>query len=301
MIVVAGEALIDLVLGADGTLEGYPGGGPYNVARTIGRLDAPVAYLGRLSTDRFGRMLRDGLEQDGVSVDMAAATDAPTTLALAELDRSGAASYGFYVEGTSAPGLTPLEATLPQALTTLYVGTLGLVFEPLATTLEALATAAGPDTLVALDPNVRPAAITDAAAYRARLDRILARADVVKASADDLEWIAPGLGPVEAAHRLSAAGPAVVLVTLGSAGALVVSGGASTEVPPYPTDVVDTIGAGDAFIGAFLAWWHRAGLGRDALGAAEPTATAAAFASEVAARTVARRGADPPRLDELKR
>src|SRR3954452_6194852 len=105
-VVVTGEALVDLVLKRDGTVDGHPGGGPYNVARTIGRLEQPVAYLGRLSTDGFGRRLRRELEADGVDLATAVPTDAPTTLALAELDAAGAARYRFYSRGTSAAGLT---------------------------------------------------------------------------------------------------------------------------------------------------------------------------------------------------
>jgi fructokinase len=100
-VVVTGEALIDLVLARDGSLDGHPGGGPYNVARTIGRLEQPVAYLGRVSSDGFGRRLLLALESDGVAVDSIVATDAPTTLALAELDAAGAAQYHFYDAGTS--------------------------------------------------------------------------------------------------------------------------------------------------------------------------------------------------------
>src|SRR5690242_11084853 len=109
-IVVTGEALIDLVLAHDGSLVGHPGGGPYNVARSIGRLEQPVRYLGRLSTDGFGARLRDELERDGVDLTSAVATGAPTTLALAELDPAGIARYRFYAAGTSAPGLTESEA-----------------------------------------------------------------------------------------------------------------------------------------------------------------------------------------------
>src|SRR3954464_7789347 len=105
-IVIAGEALVDLVPSGDGTVAAHPGGGPYNVARTLGRLERPVLYLGRVSTDAFGRRLRAGLEADGVGLEAVVATDAPTTLALAEIDESGAASYHFYAAGTSAPGLT---------------------------------------------------------------------------------------------------------------------------------------------------------------------------------------------------
>ena len=106
MIVVAGEALIDVVAGPGGELTGHPGGGPYNVARSIGRLEQPVAYLGRLSSDGFGMRLRSELEADGVGIETVVATEAPTTLALVELDGSGHAAYRFYAAGTSAPALS---------------------------------------------------------------------------------------------------------------------------------------------------------------------------------------------------
>src|ERR687895_2091014 len=129
MIVVGGEALYDLVLqGSDDDLRGHPGGGPFNTARTIGRLAQPVAYLGRLSTDRFGTRLEALLTDDGVSLESVVRTDDPTTLALAEVDHEGVARYRFYERGTAAPGLTAeaaLEA-LPNEVDILHVGTLGL-------------------------------------------------------------------------------------------------------------------------------------------------------------------------------
>ena len=178
---MAGEALVDIVAGRDGELVGHLGGGPYNVARTLGRLEQPAAFLGRLSNDGFGARLRRRLETDGVAIDAVVATDAPTTLAVVELDESGHADYRFYATGTSVPGLTLDAATsvLPRQLQTLYLGSLGLVFEPIASTLEQLAGQVGDDTLVALDPNCRPAAIDDPAAYRERLGRILRRADLL--------------------------------------------------------------------------------------------------------------------------
>ena len=89
MIVVAGEALVDLILRPDGTIAAVPGGGPYNAARAIGRLGVPVAWIGGLSSDRFGRDLEAGLTADGVTLDLVQRTDLPTTLALAELDAVG--------------------------------------------------------------------------------------------------------------------------------------------------------------------------------------------------------------------
>jgi fructokinase len=301
-VVVTGEALIDLVLARDGTLEGHPGGGPYNVARTIARLGQPVHYLGRLSSDGFGRRLRAELEADGVRLDSVVATDAPTTLALAELDEHGAAAYRFYESGTSAPGLTlaAAEAALPERVGAFYVGTLGLVFEPLATTLEALAGRMAADTLIALDPNCRPTMIDDPAGFRDRLRRLLARTDVIKASAEDLAWIDPGADVLSAARKLLAGPHAVALVTLGDAGALAVNAQHAVEVPSPAVEVVDTIGAGDAFMGAFLAHWRAAGLGRTDLDRLDAVQQAATFACRVAALTCARAGADPPRLAELQ-
>lgn len=301
-IVVAGEALIDLVLERDGAYRGHPGGGPYNVARTIGRLGGPVRFLGSVSSDRFGRTLRAQLEADGVELDGIVPTDAPTTLALAELDASGGAAYRFYDAGTSAPALT-LEAAaarLPAGLPSFYLGTLGLVFEPLATTLEALVARLGSATLVAMDPNCRPSAMPDPQRFRDRLGRLLGRADVVKVSADDLAWLDPDAsGPEEAARRLLAREHAVALVTLGREGALVVTraGTAAFEAPAV--EVVDTIGAGDAFMGAFLAWWSARGLSRAELTDLECLGAAARHAARVASITCARAGANPPWLAEL--
>jgi fructokinase len=300
-VVVTGEALIDLVLARDGSLDGHPGGGPYNVARTIGRLEQPVSYLGRVSTDGFGRRLLLELEADGVGLKSIVPTDAPTTLALAELDAAGAARYRFYDAGTSAPGLT-LEAALaafPEHVGTFYLGTLGLVFEPMATTLEALVARVGDDTLVALDPNCRPTMIEDAAGFRGRLSRLLARTDVVKASEDDLAWIDPGTDPVAAARALLAHDGAAALVTLGADGALAITAEQAVEVDAPEVQVVDTIGAGDAFMGAFLARWRARGLGRADLHRLEEVEQAATFACRVAAITCSRAGADPPRLAEL--
>ena len=90
LILVGGEALYDLVYEGDEDLHGHPGGAAFNTARTIGRLGQPVAYLGRLSTDRFGTRLERLLAADGVRLDAVVLTDEPTTLALAELDETGA-------------------------------------------------------------------------------------------------------------------------------------------------------------------------------------------------------------------
>jgi fructokinase len=298
-IVVAGEALIDLIRAPDGSLSSHPGGGPYNVARTLGRLERPVSFLGGLSTDAFGVQLREQLAADGVSLDTAVATNAPTTLALAQVDAAGVASYRFYQAGTSAPALTLAAAVIPGRIGMFYLGTLGLVFEPMASTLETLVGRLDDETLVALDPNCRPATIADPDAYRARLSRLLRRADVVKVSEEDLDWLDPGAEPVVAARRLLRGPDALALVTLGGEGALVVTAAAELAVGAPVVAVLDTIGAGDAFMGAFLASWSEQGLGRADLAHLDAVEQSTRFACRVAAIACQRAGANPPRLAEL--
>jgi fructokinase len=301
VIVVGGEALVDLVAGAGDDLAAHLGGGPFNCARTLGRLERPVAYLGRISSDRFGVRLREQLAADGVSLDAVVDTDDPTTLALAEVDDAGAATYRFYVEGTSAPGLTPEAAlsALPASVGAVHVGTLGLVFEPTADALEAVVGAVPEAALVMIDVNVRAPVIRDPATYRARLERLLGRCHVLKASDDDLAWLDPDRGAVAAARALLGARPAVVLLTRGAQGATVVTSGGEVDVTAPAVEIVDTIGAGDAFGGGFLAWWRRAGLGAEDLARGGAVLDATRFGCVVAGRTVERAGASPPRLAEV--
>jgi fructokinase len=177
LILVGGEALYDLVVEGDDQLRAHPGGAAFNAARTIARLGEPVAYLGRLSSDRFGARLRQMLADDGVLLDAVVDTDDPTTLALAEVDPSGSAVYRFYERATSAPGLTPdaALAALPRDVGLLHVGTLGLLLDPMASALEAVVDELAGRALIAVDPNVRPGAVADPGAYRDRQDRVLAR------------------------------------------------------------------------------------------------------------------------------
>jgi fructokinase len=302
MILVGGEALYDLVLqGPSDDLRGHPGGGPFNTARTIGRLEQPVAYLGRLSSDTFGERLQRMLAEDGVDLGSVVHTDDPTTLALAEVDHDGVARYRFYERGTAAPGLTPETAlaALPETVDILHVGTLGLTLEPVASALEAVIEHVSGRALIAVDPNIRPWVIHDPAAYRDRLARVLSHSHVVKVSEEDVAWIHGDLAPVEAVRALLAHGPTLGLLTRGPNGAIVVTRTAEVPVPAPRAKVVDTIGAGDAFGGGFLAWWSERGLTREDLGTIDLAVEATAFACLVAARTCSRPGASPPYRSEL--
>jgi fructokinase len=297
MITVVGEALIDLVVGQDGRIDARPGGGPFNTARTLGRLGLAPAFLGRLSQDGFGHMLRARLEGDSVALGLPELTDAPTTLAAVDVDPAGSPRYRFYLGGTSAAALEYplLSGVLSGGVTALHAGTLALVMEPIATSVERLiASDLPPDTLVMIDPNCRPAAITDRRAYLDRLFRVLRRADVVKVSVEDLAYLSPGVPTRAAAVALLEQGPALVLVTDGPRAARAFLPGRKIAVDVPEVKVVDTIGAGDAFGGAFLAWWIGNDLGRADLHQPGPVTEALQAAVEVAALTCTRVGAEPP-------
>lgn len=298
MIVVAGEALVDLIARHDDPLVAIPGGGPFNAARAIARLGVRSSFMGTLSSDRFGRALESGLSSDGVELDLIQRTDRPTTLALAELDEAGAAAYRFYLEGTSAPAYSARD-DLPRDASAVLVGALGLVLEPIATTLEALVASLDSVPLLMLDPNARPSVIADPEAWRARMMRIIGRTDVVKASAEDLEFLRPGATPAETAAELETRGVRVVLVTDGLSPVLVRTGRQVHLIDTRAVDTVDTVGAGDAFAGAFLACIvHETG-GRRGLEDPNAVLRAVRFAILASSITCARRGADPPSLADV--
>jgi fructokinase len=299
MITVAGEALIDLIADQSGQLDPRPGGGPFNTARAIARLGQPAVFLGRLSGDRFGRTLRDNLHADGVRIALPDAAGQPTTLAVPDIGPAGVVRYLFYLDGTSAAALTPDEARLPAGTTALHIGALGLAVEPVATAVERLATNLPDTVLLMLDPNCRPSAIGDRQAYLDRIGRIMPRVDVLKTSTEDLGYLYGPAPDLEAVAR--ALPPRCVLVTDGGEPVRIFGAAglaATVEVPP--ADVVDTVGAGDAFGGAFLAWWTGNGLGPADLGQPDKVHEAARAAIQAAVITCTRRGADPPWAAELR-
>ena len=301
LIVVAGDALVDLIVRPDGRIIPVGGGGPYNSVRAIARLGVPTAWIGGLSSDRFGHMLEDGLASDGVGLDLVQRTDLPTTLALAELGADGSAAYRFYTEQTSAPAVFPgpLAGGLPASTRAVLTGTLGLVLEPMATTLEDWVEALPSGVLVMIDPNARPSLIVDPEAWRARVTRVIARADIVKASAEDLAFLRPDESMERAMEWVRAQGPSVVLVTDGGRPVTVLAGDTVERIPAPGVEVVDTVGAGDTFGGVFLACLVHEGIGRARLPDPGPVLRAARFAVRASAFVCERAGADPPTLADL--
>ncbi|GAA4816920.1 carbohydrate kinase [Streptomyces ziwulingensis] len=300
MIVVAGEALIDLVPRAPGALAALTpalGGGPYNTAVALGRLGSPAAFCSRVSQDAFGEALLECLRETGVDVGAVQRGTEPTTLAVASLGADGSAAYTFYVEGTADRLFTAPEA-LPSGTRAVSFGTCSLVLEPGASAYEELMRdAAARGLFTALDPNIRAGLIADPDAYRARFRGWLPSVSLLKLSEEDAEWL--GGTPRE----WLAAGPAAVVVTRGGAGLSVFTrDGGEYAVPGERVDVVDTIGAGDTVNAALL---HGLAA-RDALDEKAVTALGREgwtellrFAARAAAVTCSRAGAEPPWADEV--
>ncbi|GAA2507223.1 carbohydrate kinase [Streptomyces longisporus] len=300
MIVVAGEALIDLVPQGTGALAGLKpalGGGPYNTAVALGRLGSATAFCSRTSRDAFGEALLDGLRAAGVDVSAVQRGAEPTTLAVATIDADGSAAYSFYVEGTADRLFVAPEA-LPAETRAVSFGTCSLVLEPGATAYETLLrTAAAQGVFTALDPNIRAGLIPDADAYRARFRSWLPSVSLLKLSEEDALWL--GGSPRE----WLAAGPAAVVITHGGDGlSAFTRDGAVHPVPGEKVDVVDTIGAGDTVNAALL---HGLAA-QDALSAeallglgADGWTRLLRFAARAAAVTCSRAGAEPPYASEL--
>lgn len=306
-VVVAGEALIDLTPRGE-LLAPLPGGSPYNVAIGLGRLGASCEYLGRLSTDGFGRGLHTRLRDQGAGTRWVVHTDDPTTLAVIHLDDQARASYGFYLRGTSATGLTDADLTdlppLPEG------AAVHVSFGAISLDDRAGQTFAGllrdPDhrRVRSLDPNVRPTVIADLPTYAQRMADLVAGCDLIKVSDEDLSVLYPDADPLQVASRWATTGPTWVVVTRGPDGAIAFgAAGQRRTAGGIHVEVQDTVGAGDAFTSGLLASLDAGGhlATRSAL-AALPDAVmdeALRQAVRVAAITCTRAGSDPPTAAEL--
>jgi fructokinase len=306
MILSCGEALIDMLprttdAGED-AFAPHAGGAVFNTAIALGRLGAPSSFFAGLSDDLFGTLLRDQLAASNVASDLCPISQLPTTLAFVKLT-DGQAKYAFYDENTalralSADDLPPLPAN-SQAL---FFGGISLVYGPCAEAYEALMLREAPARVTMIDPNIRESFIRDEAAYRARLTRMIAVADIVKLSDEDLHWL-EGVGDIKTiAQALCAKGPKVVLITEGAKGATAYTANDAHFVSAQKVNVVDTVGAGDTFNAGFLAALYQAGaLTKDAIeNATEATLKDALILGiKTAAITVSRAGANPPWASEL--
>ncbi|WP_426311269.1 carbohydrate kinase family protein [Cellulosimicrobium sp. E-16] len=299
-VLVVGEALIDVVHRADGSVDEHPGGSLANVALTLGRLGRDARLATWLGPDERGDAIRAWLDDSAVTL-APGSTDADrTSVATAHLDAHGAATYEFDLEWRVPAGTAPAAGTLA-----VHTGSIAAVLEPGASDVRALVAAARDTATITYDPNARPALMGDPADALARIEALVDLADVVKVSDEDVAWLVPGADPVAVAHRWLALGPALVVVTFGGEGAVAVTAAGEQRVAAPRVSVVDTVGAGDSFMGALVdGLWDAGLLGadrREALRAIDAATLAALLerCAAVAAVTVSRAGANPPRRAEL--
>jgi fructokinase len=333
-VAVIGEILVDLANTGGARYLAVPGGAPANVAVALSRLGIPTELIARISHDHFGEFVRAHLVESGVGREYCVTAAEPTTLAVATLSADQVATYSFYSQGTAdwQWAADELPVRLPGHVRALVVGSLALGLPPGAAVIEQFVAEqrrAG-ELLIAYDPNIRPTLAAPREAEVARVERQIGLAHLVKASEEDLRWLYPDRDPHDVARQWQADCAGWVTVTCGPGGAFAICpDGREVAVPGRPVQVVDTIGAGDAFLAGLLAGLddrqlfgagagagggggggRGAGFGADAGAGADATLgllTAGIVeeimseAVHVAALTCTRAGANPPTRQELGR
>jgi fructokinase len=304
--IVIGEAIVDLIPATDeGSYVARPGGGPLNIAVGLARLGQPAAFAGRLSADPPGTVLRRHLDRSGVDCRYLRVAPQPSTISLADLV-AGVAAYEFSAGGPDFLWSAAELEFLPAGARVVHFGSLASWLPPGDAAIDAAMDRirAGGAVLVSYDPNVRPALQPDQDAARTQVERAVGHAHLVKASVEDLQWLYGRADPATVAQRWFGLGAGLVVITAGPDGA---SGwtraGLAVTRPAYPAAMVDTVGAGDAFLSGLLDALDRgglldpaavlAGLDADALGSALDQA------GLVAGLTCERPGANPPWRSEI--
>lgn len=293
---VVGEALIDIVVDGDTTVE-HSGGSPMNVAYGLGRLGVPTALRTQIGRDARGDHLVAHLAQAGVTLDPESVTDTPTSTAIARIQPDRHAEYEFEISW--APGrLEPLQD--PEVI---HTGSIASALQPGSDEVRRLFEESRETSLLSFDPNVRPGVTPSRDQVLATVDALAAVTHIVKMSDEDAAWLHPELSLDEVLDRYLAAGASLAAITRGADGCLIATASLRLALPSPAVDVVDTIGAGDAFMSGLLfavvsgghaAEVRRGDLGGDALHRIAGTALASARV------TVSRAGANPPTLAELR-
>lgn len=285
---VAGEALIDLVPDVNGNVKAIVGGGPANTARAVARLGLESFFIGGISSDSYGKMIEDLLQQSGVLLDLVKFSNLPTATAAVTLDSSGSAKYEFSLDNTATfefasdwlPGGEP---------TVLHCGTLGALIEPGAT--ELFEWAKQRRSTIVFDPNVRPSVLSDSLKYRRLMERWFQVSDVIKLSEDDFHWLYGDKEP----YYLLDFGPKLIVLTHGAKGISAFMSGCEVSAPGYEVEVIDTVGAGDTVGAILLESISKSGVN----GLMEDLPQVLNRATKAAAITCSRAGAQPPTIAEL--
>lgn len=309
MILVCGEALIDLFLGppegAEMPARAVAGGSPFNVAIGLARLGASVGFLGGISRDRFGTMLVERLAREGIDDRFILRSDRLSTISAVATGPDGQPSYAFHGEAAADRSLLPtdLPPSLPDAVQALTFGSYTMAVEPVGSSFAVLAERERSRRVISVDPNLRPSVVGDMAQWARAAERFYRAASIIKASDEDVRIAWNGKASLaEAAAFWLGCGAQLVVITEGERGATAFTAAGALSVPGRRIAVRDTVGAGDAFHAALLARLAATGrldpegiaaLDREAIG------DLLAYATTAAAITCTRPGADPPRPAEI--
>lgn len=306
MILCCGEALIDMLpritTQGEPAFAPYVGGAVFNTAIALGRLGAPAGFFSGLSSDLFGGQFRDALGASKVSSTYAHTSSRPTTLAFVRLT-NGQATYTFYDENTAGRMLTIDDLpSLGNEIEAMLFGAISLISEPAGGAYEEFMRREHASRVMMLDPNIRPNFIPDKAKHLRRIREMMAMADIVKLSDEDLHWFGEAGSHEDVIRNWLDRGPKLIVVTHGSEGAVGYTKDHTVTVMPQKVEVVDTVGAGDTFNAGILASLHEQGLlTKAAIGDLTQDAIrkALALGAKAAAVTVSRAGANPPWRHEI--
>ncbi len=294
---VCGEALIDKI-SSGGEVREIPGGGPANTAHALARLELESEFIGGLSTDRYGQLMREQFLAAGVGLAFTPMHDLPTCTANVTIAADGSASYQFLIDGTATFAYDA--KSLPEVshgnVEAIYFGTLATIVEPGASVLFEWIKGAVGKVPIIFDPNIRPSVLGDRERYQAAVARFLQISDVVKASTDDIGWLYPQMHEFEVAKSWLDHGVKLVVITRGENGLVGITAEHMIEVPGVKVDVVDTVGAGDT-VGAIIAEGiTKHGFERALAAELSHILHRAVRASAI---TCSRQGAQPPYRNEL--
>jgi fructokinase len=307
MFLVCGEALVD-VYEANHTstgviLDAHVGGSPFNVALSLARLGQRVSFLGSVSNDFLGERIMRALQGAGADSQCVVRSSLPTTLSLVGLDAHGVPAYQFYGDsGADRQLLKESLAAIPISIRAVHFGSFSSVVEPIASTLRELVLRECMRNVISYDPNVRLNVVLDVERWRAQLRWMLPRTHLLKISEEDLAILFPGDDVERLAGRWQAQGVRLLVVTRGAQGVRAWCGAGSVSLAAEKVNVIDTVGAGDTFQAALLAWLAEnhmmtieglVGLDANQLRAA------LTFATRAATITCSRRGAYSPLRNEV--
>lgn len=239
---VLGEALVDVVGGV-----ALPGGSPMNVAVGLGRLGVDVTLGTRIGADAHGELIRAHLDDSSVQLAPHSMTSKPTSAALVTVSaEDGAAEYEFAIDWD----LPPVDTS---GFELVHAGSIGAYLTPGRDAVMTAMHTAAQHAVVTFDPNIRPALLGEHAAAVGRTEELISRSHVVKLSDEDAAWLYPDASITDVIRRVCALGPRLVAITRGADGYIATDGTETwSRASDGPVQVVDTIGAGDAFMSGLL-------------------------------------------------